>query len=77
MNQEKLLNIIARALDISHVNIDSNQDNLDVWDSLGHLSILSTLDEEFKGKTTQLSNLARATSVKEIYTELSKANLVD
>ena len=48
LNDNYLKKIIANALSISvdEVDEDSNSDNIAEWDSLGHLSILSSLDEQ-------------------------------
>lgn len=48
------------------VNIDSNTDNLPGWDSLGHLSILSALDEAVGGKISDISEFNDVKSVIEI-----------
>ena len=76
MNKDKLLNVIAEALDVDAVTLVSDQSNTQEWDSLGHLSILAALDDKLKGQVSKLSNLGKLTSVKEIYNELAKANLV-
>ena len=51
-------------------------DNLDEWDSLGHLSILSAIDQELDGKASKLSALAGATSVSSIIIILEENNLM-
>ena len=51
-------------------------DNLDEWDSLGHLSILSAIDQELDGKASKLTALAAATSVSNIIIILEENNLI-
>ena len=46
---EQVYTIIKNALMSDDViNEDSNTENTEEWDSLGHLSILSALDKEFQ-----------------------------
>ncbi len=52
-------------------------DDIKEWDSLGQLAILTTLDKKFKNKASKLTKLATAESVKEIYSILKKAKLVE
>ena len=46
-----------------------------IWDSLGQLSILTTLDKKFKNKASKLEKLATAETVKDIYSILKKAKV--
>ena len=66
--QEKIISILSEALMGEEVSVDSNTDNLAGWDSLGHLSILSALDEATGGKISEISEFNDVTSVKEILT---------
>ena len=77
MENNKLLAIFAKAMDIEidKVNIDTSSDDLPDWDSLGHLTFLSALDEETNGKTTEISDLTNATSLKEVQEILNKNNI--
>jgi len=78
MNKETVVKIIARALELNKDKIvyTSHMDELDEWDSLGHLSILMQLDEEFQGKASGLKSLAEAKSVSEICDILLEAKLI-
>ena len=66
--KNELLNLIAKALELPDGSIDDNSsgDNIEAWDSLGHLSILVLLDKRVDGKASKISDLAVATSVKRI-----------
>ena len=77
MENNKLLAIFAKAMDIEidKVNIDTSSDDLPDWDSLGHLTFLSALDEETNGRTTEISDLTNATSLKEVQEILNKNNI--
>jgi len=68
ITKNELLNLIAKALELPSDSIDdkSSGDNIEAWDSLGHLSILVLLDKHVEGKASKISDLAIATSVKKI-----------
>jgi|TARA_B110000971_G_C19763411_1_gene387510 acyl carrier protein len=78
MNKEAVVKIIARALEINNDKLvyTSHMDEIDEWDSLGHLSILMQLDEDFKGKVSGLKSLAEAKTVSEICDILLEAKLI-
>ena len=63
ISEEELFKAISKALDIdeSLVNIESSIDNIDEWDSLGSLSILTSLDELSKGETSNIDDISKAT----------------
>ena len=54
----------------------SNSNNVEPWDSLGHLSIITALDKASKGKTSKIKALADADSVKKIYEILKKNKII-
>ncbi len=60
--------MIEKALELPNgsINDESSGDNMEAWDSLGHLSILVLLDKRVNGKASKISNLAVATSVQNI-----------
>ena len=53
MNKKKLLiiDIVSKSLNINNkkINETTNLQNLEEWDSLGMLSVMSALDKKFKG----------------------------
>jgi acyl carrier protein len=70
--------MITNALDADDViTLDSTMDDISEWDSLGHLSILTSLDEATDGKASSLSELGDSSSVNEIISILEKENLID
>ena len=77
MNSDNLCNIIKNALEVEQVDLNSSMENIEEWDSLGHLSILSAIDESLDGKASNLDELASATSVEMIISILKKNNLLD
>lgn len=59
------------------VTLETSVDNTEEWDSLGHLSILSALDKNLKGKSSNIRELGEVKSVKEITEILKSHNLLD
>ncbi len=76
MKKEDIINIIKDALKVDKITIESSVDNLDEWDSLGHLSILVALDKEFDGRLASISDLATADSVEKIISILENKNFI-
>ena len=66
--EKEILKTIAKALDVdaSQINIDTNSNDLEEWDSLGHLSLLMELDNNFDSVSEKAPQLASASTVKEI-----------
>lgn len=77
MNINSLIKEIALALEVPEleISIDSDSSSIEVWDSLGHISILARLDLVFENITERVPDLASATSVKEIHKLLDSAGL--
>jgi len=65
---------IAEALEIDEdaVTVDSVSGDLEEWDSLGHISIMSFLDKSFGEITERVPDFASATSVREIISLLEQ-----
>jgi acyl carrier protein len=74
---DELLKIIAKSLNVkvSKIDIKTKDLDLEAWDSLGQLAILSSLDKKFKGKI-KLDVIASATSIKTIVNFLKKKKLL-
>jgi acyl carrier protein len=73
----ELLKIIAKSLDVkvSKINIKTKSLELEAWDSLGQLAILSSLDKKFKGKVN-LDTIASAQSISIIVNYLNKKGIL-
>ena len=69
---------IAKALKVNpkKININSNSDNLEDWDSLCQLNILSELDKKLKGKIFKVDKIANAYSSKKILELLKSKKLL-
>lgn len=77
MTEKDLFKLIKTSLKTSKkIDLKSASKNIEEWDSLGQLSILTTLDKRFKNKASKLTKLATAETVKDIVSILKKAKLI-
>jgi len=77
MTEKDLFKLIKTCLKTSKkIDLKSASKNIEEWDSLGQLSILTTLDKRFKNKASKLTKLATAETVKDIASILKKAKLI-
>ena len=78
IDKEKLFLIISKALKVSKnkINMNLKIDEIEEWDSLGHLEILIKIDKETQGKASKIKNLSSCSSVIEIYKNLKKNKLL-
>ena len=67
---------ILRRTFLSKINENSSSKNVEEWDSLGHLSILSAIDNALDGKASDLTDLANADSVGKIIKILESNKLI-
>lgn len=76
ITQERIISIIANALDLkaSDITINTKSSDLPDWDSLGHLAILSQITQELGDDFNNSQELASSSSVQEIFDCLSKSN---
>jgi len=74
ISEKKLISIITNALGVEDgvVNIDLKSSDIEQWDSLGHLAILSAIAQEFEGQYEDGQQLALSSSVREIFDYLNK-----
>lgn len=77
MTKDELVELISTALGDDNVNEDSSMENTDAWDSLGHLSLLTAIDNRLQGSAASISGLASATSVPAIAQLLIENKLLD
>ena len=73
ITEEDLKKIISKALNIkiNRITENLNSKTLEEWDSLGQLSIISSLDKKLKGKVN-LSKLSNLHTYKDIKNFLKK-----
>ena len=79
IGEKEVLEIIREALEIKEgdVTVDSSMEDLEEWDSIGHLSILANLDNLLDGKAADIQDLATADSVRKILQSLKENSLID
>ena len=71
MNKDQLKNLIKKSLNIKKIDDKISSKNTSAWDSLGQLSIISSLSKTTKGKTSKL-NLSDADSFEKLFKILKK-----
>lgn len=79
INKLTLISLIAESLEVDEADIDENASNetIEEWDSLGHLSILSALDDLTDGKASESDGLADSLSLNDLIKTLSAAGLIN
>jgi acyl carrier protein len=79
LNKKDLINLIAKALEVQNteINQSTKSDDIENWDSLGHLNILVKIDQELNGNAGGINELSEAYSVDKIYSTLKKNKLID
>jgi|SaaInlStandDraft_6_1057023.scaffolds.fasta_scaffold278887_2 acyl carrier protein len=77
-SKNEVLEIIAKSLEVDkeRITVESTVDSLEEWDSLGHLSILVSLDKKFQGRLAGIKEMASVTSVNSILKILKNNNLI-
>ena len=68
--EQRICFLIETTLGIKGVNIDSSQENFQAWDSLGYLSVLSAIEDEFQIDINQ-DNINNFGTVENIITEIN------
>jgi|TARA_B110000114_G_C14936136_1_gene334432 acyl carrier protein len=71
----QLINIVKEALDIEEETIDLNTqfDSLDTWDSLGKLSLIALIDESFNVQISD-KEFNSFETLDDLYTALKSKN---
>lgn len=73
LSENELIAEIAAALEINsaELSMDSVSSDVDAWDSLGHITILTRLDDKLQNVSERAPSLAEAMSIREIWTILN------
>lgn len=66
----------ALNLEPGTVQESSSAEQIEAWDSLGHLSVLVTLDKLFNGQLARIGEMADANSIPKIVSILQKHALL-
>ena len=75
LTEKKVISIISKSLK-TKITINSNTNNIESWDSIGHLEILASLDKLSKGKISKINEISNTASVKSIIRILKKKNII-
>ena len=77
MKENELIKLIKKSLKTKQkIDINSKSNNIEEWDSVGHLILLTNLDKQLKGATSNIADIATADSVKKIINILKKNKLI-
>ena len=77
MIEKDILQLVKKSLKTRQkIDINSSSNNVEEWDSVGQLIILSNLDIKLKGATSNISSIATANSVRKIISILKKNKLL-
>ena len=70
IDENKLLRVIADGLDtdLSEISLSTKSSDLPQWDSLGHLTLLMKLDEEFDNLTEKVPEIIAPLQLKKFLT---------
>ena len=79
MKLSELIEKVEGALDLDagSISIESSSENVEDWDSLGHITILGELDDATGGATADIVDLTQATSIAEIVQIMTDNGLLD
>ena len=79
MKIKDVLEAIATGLDLEpdEVTLESSSETIEDWDSLGHLTVLSALDEASGGRTADLIDLTQVASVEEVLQILREGGVLE
>ena len=77
LSKKELYEIVSGAIQPERpIDDQSSEDNSPEWDSLGQLSILSSLDDVTSGATSNLDGISEANSSKKLLDIISSNNLL-
>ena len=79
VTEDKVLEAITQVLELKNGELQKTSalGDFDSWDSLGHLDILSTLDQLFNGQLGSVTEMASADSVDKIIDALRANSLIE
>jgi hypothetical protein len=78
ISQSEVIAVIENALEMKPGLLGENTraEEVEMWDSLGHLSILVALDKLFDGKIASINEMAEADSMMKILNILKQKSLL-
>jgi acyl carrier protein len=77
IDADKIIELVVNALEMKkgYLTLESISEDIEEWDSLGHLSILIALDKKFDGQIGKIKEMAAVDSVAQIIALLEKHSL--
>ena len=74
MTADEFLVVVSRALeiDLSEISLETTMEGLEEWDSLGHLTLLSAIDQATDGKTSRIKGITELASLSDLYAAISR-----
>jgi hypothetical protein len=76
ITEAEVIEALRRALDVKGFNIESSVENTEEWDSLGSLTIFTTLSRLTNGYSDEIGGIASMTTAKEIITALKENEII-
>lgn len=57
--EEKIFNLVSELFNINKnkITLESNEEDIEEWDSLGHLSLITAIEKEFNVKLSTIEIL--------------------
>ena len=77
MKKNDFITAVAAALEVEVdiVTMDLKIDDIPEWDSLGHLTILSSLDDLTDGKAGEIKDLGSMENLRDIWNAFTEAGI--
>ena len=74
ITSEEKIKIFCKYLNVkpTRIKINTKINEIDEWDSLGHLTFLSALDKKTNGKFLKIKNIDKKKTLKEILKAISR-----
>ena len=77
ITEVEIIDALKKALDAEGFSINSNVENTEEWDSLGSLTIFTTLSRLTKGESDNVGGIASMTSAREIIDALRDNDVIE
>lgn len=79
ITQTEVIAVVEKALEMKPglLGKSTSAEEVDMWDSVGQLSILVALDKLFDGKIANINEMAEADSIAKILNILSQYSLIE
>lgn len=74
MSVDEFLFVVADALEVevSKISLKTDMADLEQWDSLGHLTLLSAIDKATDGAASKINSITELTNIGDLYSAITK-----